>query len=171
MEKDTFLATPLLEEVRLSHNPGLYWIHPEVMHSTVLYCTVLYCTQAWPLDTEDTDVPWRVRRLDLSWCGLTRLPSMLPTSYSDWATLTRYCTVLFCTVLYCTVLHYTPSPASTCDTTPGGATVTPSGWWPASCPPCTTTPRTCCTVTSSTSSVVTPGYLHSPYRRGVCRPR
>ena len=37
VEKDTFLATPLLEEVRLSHNPGLYWIHPEVMHCTVLY--------------------------------------------------------------------------------------------------------------------------------------
>ena len=31
---------------------------------------------------------WRVRRLDLSWCGLTRLPSMLPTSYSDWAAVT-----------------------------------------------------------------------------------
>ena len=44
VEKDTFLATPLLEEVRLSHNPGLYWIHPEVLHCTALYCTVLYCT-------------------------------------------------------------------------------------------------------------------------------
>ena len=83
-----------------------------VHYCTVLHCTVLYCTQAWPLDTEDTDVPWRVRRLDLSWCGLTRLPSMLPTSYSDWATLTRYCTVLYCTVLYCTVLPHQPRPAA-----------------------------------------------------------
>ena len=30
---------------------------------------------------------------------------MLPTSYSDWATLTRYCTVLYCTVLYYTALY------------------------------------------------------------------
>ena len=53
VEKDTFLATPLLEEVRLSHNPSLYWIHPEVLHCTVLYYTVLYftvlyCTVLYP---------------------------------------------------------------------------------------------------------------------------
>ena len=63
VEKDTFLATPLLEEVRLSHNPTLYWIHPEVMHCTVLYTTVLYCTVPRP-------GPWTRRtRMYRGGCG------------------------------------------------------------------------------------------------------
>lgn len=68
IEKNTFEFTPELEELRLSHNPGLYWLHPE----------------AWPLATLDTSLSWRLRSLDLSSCGLSYLPSMLPPSFDDW---------------------------------------------------------------------------------------
>ena len=68
IEKNTFEATTELEELRLSHNPGLYWLHPE----------------AWPLATLNTSLSWRLRSLDLSSCGLSYLPSMLPPSFNDW---------------------------------------------------------------------------------------
>ena len=68
IEKNTFEAIPDLEDLRLSHNPGLYWLHPE----------------AWPLATLNTSLSWRLRSLDLSSCGLSYLPSMLPPSFNDW---------------------------------------------------------------------------------------
>ena len=71
IEKDTFSAAPELESLVMSHCPGLYWLHPE----------------AWPLATLASSRSWRLRRLDLSSCGLSRLPSMLPPSFSDWFSL------------------------------------------------------------------------------------
>ena len=43
IEKNTFEATPDLEDLRLSHNPGLYWLHPE----------------AWPLTSLNISLSWR----------------------------------------------------------------------------------------------------------------
>ena len=69
VEADSFSRLVALEDLRLSDNPALYWIHPA----------------AWAKEDNQTDTEFSLKVFSLNNNSLTYLPSMLLPTFRDWS--------------------------------------------------------------------------------------
>ena len=69
IEADTFSRLVELEDLRLSHNPAFYWIHPG----------------AWAAEDSQTNTEFSLKVFSLNNNSLTYLPSMLLPTFRDWS--------------------------------------------------------------------------------------
>ena len=69
VEANSFSRLVELEELRLSDNPGLYWLHPG----------------AWAAEDSQTDTEFSLKVFSLNNNSLTYLPSTLLPTFRDWS--------------------------------------------------------------------------------------